>query len=174
MRGQASDWQTTTQVQGVPLCPDAPPPPPFALCLKYGGCCGFRWGGFLVINVYKDICFSTNQPLFSVLMCAVCLLLLLLPALACSLVSRAGCGVKGEKLRQFCCVNGRPVELPRAVKTLNDTYRSAAREHLGAGGGDFVFHAPGGGGAADQDVGAWLVYWPPNPLAPNPPNRVHA
>lgn len=39
------------------------------------------------------------------------------------LVSRAGCGVKGEKLRQFCCINSRPVELPRAIKTLNDTYK---------------------------------------------------
>jgi len=41
----------------------------------------------------------------------------------CSLVSRAGAGVKGEKLRQFMAINGRPVELPRAVRALNDTYK---------------------------------------------------
>ncbi|KAI8471868.1 MAG: hypothetical protein J3K34DRAFT_520228 [Monoraphidium minutum] len=40
------------------------------------------------------------------------------------LVSRAGAGVKGEKLRQFTAINGRPVELPRAVRALNDTYKS--------------------------------------------------
>jgi DNA mismatch repair ATPase MutL len=45
------------------------------------------------------------------------------PPPPCSLVSRAGCGVKGDKLRQFVCINGRPVELPRAIKTLNDTYK---------------------------------------------------
>lgn len=32
--------------------------------------------------------------------------------------------MKGEKLRQFCCINGRPVELPRAVRLLNDTYKA--------------------------------------------------
>lgn len=39
------------------------------------------------------------------------------------MVSRAGAGVKGEKLRQFMAINGRPVELPRAVRALNDTYK---------------------------------------------------
>jgi hypothetical protein len=45
------------------------------------------------------------------------------PLPAPSLVSRAGAGVKGDKLRQFMAINGRPVELPRAVRALNDTYK---------------------------------------------------
>ena len=40
-----------------------------------------------------------------------------------SLVSRAGAGVKGDKVRQFFAINGRPVELPRAVRVLNETYK---------------------------------------------------
>lgn len=39
------------------------------------------------------------------------------------LVSRPGAGVKGDRLRQFTCINGRPVELPRAAKALNETYK---------------------------------------------------
>lgn len=39
------------------------------------------------------------------------------------LVSRPGVGVKGDRLRQFFCINGRPVELPKAVKALNETYK---------------------------------------------------
>jgi hypothetical protein len=53
----------------------------------------------------------------------VALICLECPGCQCRLVSRAGCGVKGDKLRQFCCINGRPVELPRAIKILNDTYK---------------------------------------------------
>ncbi len=45
------------------------------------------------------------------------------PATAARLVSRPGAGVKGERLRQFVCINGRPVELPKALKALNDTYK---------------------------------------------------
>ncbi|KAL6758920.1 histidine kinase-like ATPase [Haematococcus lacustris] len=39
-------------------------------------------------------------------------------------VSKAAAGVKGDTSRQFFSINGRPVDLPKAAKVLNDTYRS--------------------------------------------------
>ncbi|MEW5316024.1 MAG: hypothetical protein WDW38_007416 [Sanguina aurantia] len=39
-------------------------------------------------------------------------------------VSKANAGVRGDASRQFFFLNGRPVDLPKAAKLLNDTYRS--------------------------------------------------
>ncbi|KAG1669863.1 hypothetical protein FOA52_012451 [Chlamydomonas sp. UWO 241] len=47
-------------------------------------------------------------------------------------VSKPNQGVRGDCGRQFMFLNGRPVDLPKAVKMLNDTYRSLG-SHVGAG-----------------------------------------
>ncbi|GIL65778.1 hypothetical protein Vafri_19404 [Volvox africanus] len=39
-------------------------------------------------------------------------------------VSRAGCGLRGDASRQFFFLNGRPVDLPKASRILNDAFKS--------------------------------------------------
>ncbi|GLC44959.1 hypothetical protein PLESTB_000668600 [Pleodorina starrii] len=39
-------------------------------------------------------------------------------------VSRAGCGLRGDASRQFIFLNGRPVDLPKAARVLNDSFKS--------------------------------------------------
>lgn len=41
-------------------------------------------------------------------------------------MSKAGCGLKGDTSRQFFFLNGRPVDLPKAARVLNDTFKSLA------------------------------------------------
>lgn len=45
-------------------------------------------------------------------------------------VSRAGCGVgRSDNARQFMFLNGRPVDLPRLTKAINDTWRTFEMGH---------------------------------------------
>jgi DNA mismatch repair ATPase MutL len=39
------------------------------------------------------------------------------------LVSKASMGAKSDSSRQFLSINGRPVDLPKMTKVLNETYR---------------------------------------------------
>ncbi|DBA85494.1 TPA: hypothetical protein ACH3X2_000440 [Trebouxia sp. C0005] len=41
-------------------------------------------------------------------------------------VSKAGAGSRGGGDRQFCYVNGRPVDLPKVIKVVNEAFRSLA------------------------------------------------
>ncbi|KXZ41811.1 hypothetical protein GPECTOR_276g725 [Gonium pectorale] len=48
-------------------------------------------------------------------------------------VSRAGCGLKGDTSRQFFFLNGRPVDLPKAARVLNDSFKSlSSPAHAGS------------------------------------------
>ncbi|EFJ46987.1 hypothetical protein VOLCADRAFT_61805 [Volvox carteri f. nagariensis] len=50
--------------------------------------------------------------------------LILYPSPVRSWVSRAGCGLRGDASRQFFFLNGRPVDLPKAARILNDSFKS--------------------------------------------------